>query len=1049
MVYMPRTWATGQTLTAPNFNDVELGLGNASGVAGVSIAAYLPSSPTASAVNAILATLLANEPVVTVPPGAWPINPSSPFAFRAGQVLRGVNSGRHGIDPGAGMLSRFTVPAGFNGVDIFEGPVGAAHVSIQDILIDLSAANVANTGNGLTIDPAGTGEEAQWNLTRFQVFGPFNIGISVGTNRRAVMFNDCRVFRGNSTVIGTGILANGTDCYLIRPIVSGGINGHYSQDGWVGIKAYAGMTRIFGGDIFGCGTGISTSNTNSDGIYIGGGLSIDRSYTQAIYLSPGSGGVISGVVLHSNSQQADNGNPHIKCDSPGGWVIDDLEVFAESGFPNQAKSVITFGTGGYARIGSNIRVKGGVGASGGVRTSISVGIANADTTYAVSPVIDPALALMKNDSWRMTLTGDIMPSVPTTGFDGQDLYLFVTQDAVGGRLLIWGSEVVNSPSIDLLPLSITVVHLKFQSALGKWVCISPSNTATPRSIKRYDLGTVTPATGYEVAPVGTSGTFNNNANASIALEYRTGIYGNPLYIPLPLEAGKWQVDVGFNEDNFAYNQTGSRIYDIRFTTTSGTIYVAAGVDPVALAAAPDTATLRNTVLHKTFIVNVPDDNGVILEAPASADNAYFAMVVCIPVGDAATLSPPVPPTVTNQPPTAISISASTVASGASVGTVVGNLSATDPDVGNTFTYTLVSGTGSTDNAAFTIVGSQVRTAAATGSAGSRSIRVQVSDGTATFAQAITLTVTAAGPKPFAQVWSAYTENGSGGLHVQDTHATFETFLGKVSNEVITMADIRQFGNEGGIYITYAASQNGGYHQWTPGNKGSRKFLLTWPLCWHSDTDAGGTRTTDQNLVDALADSSMITEINKVCDSYLIPVFGNGTGLIIRILHEWELDFYPWGLTRNVNNTTARMISQTNRLIAAFKAKMPNLKFHACSIAGAGSAARYTVLDGVRANLHGITADIYDTGTMSTQYSDIVTLFNYATTNGLDVGITETGIQSRGDNGQFIRDLWNVVKPYGQAIDHVAWFNSAQGGASRFLESNPNSKAAVLDLIANF
>ena len=34
--------------------------------------------------------------------------------------------------------------------------------------------------------------------------------------------------------------------------------------------------------------------------------------------------------------------------------------------------------------------------------------------------------------------------------------------------------------------------------------------------------------------------------------------------------------------------------------------------------------------------------------------------------------------------------------------VVGTLSTTDPDAGNTFTYTLVSGTGSTDNGAFNI-----------------------------------------------------------------------------------------------------------------------------------------------------------------------------------------------------------------------------------------------------------------------------------------------------------------------------------------------------------
>jgi len=45
------------------------------------------------------------------------------------------------------------------------------------------------------------------------------------------------------------------------------------------------------------------------------------------------------------------------------------------------------------------------------------------------------------------------------------------------------------------------------------------------------------------------------------------------------------------------------------------------------------------------------------------------------------------------------------------GTAVGTLSSTDPDAGSTFIYTLVAGTGSTDNAAFTIAGNVLKTAA--------------------------------------------------------------------------------------------------------------------------------------------------------------------------------------------------------------------------------------------------------------------------------------------------------------------------------------------------
>ena len=66
----------------------------------------------------------------------------------------------------------------------------------------------------------------------------------------------------------------------------------------------------------------------------------------------------------------------------------------------------------------------------------------------------------------------------------------------------------------------------------------------------------------------------------------------------------------------------------------------------------------------------------------------------------------------NEAPTDITLSASTIGRNQAIGTVVGALTSIDPDAGNTFTYTLVPGEGSTDNAGFTIDGSgNLRTAA--------------------------------------------------------------------------------------------------------------------------------------------------------------------------------------------------------------------------------------------------------------------------------------------------------------------------------------------------
>jgi hypothetical protein len=79
----------------------------------------------------------------------------------------------------------------------------------------------------------------------------------------------------------------------------------------------------------------------------------------------------------------------------------------------------------------------------------------------------------------------------------------------------------------------------------------------------------------------------------------------------------------------------------------------------------------------------------------------------------------------NEAPTDIALSASSVAENASVGTTVGTLSTTDVDAGDTFTYTLVAGTGSTDNASFSIVGNTLKTAASFNYEVKRSYSVRV------------------------------------------------------------------------------------------------------------------------------------------------------------------------------------------------------------------------------------------------------------------------------------------------------------------------------------
>jgi ELWxxDGT repeat protein len=62
----------------------------------------------------------------------------------------------------------------------------------------------------------------------------------------------------------------------------------------------------------------------------------------------------------------------------------------------------------------------------------------------------------------------------------------------------------------------------------------------------------------------------------------------------------------------------------------------------------------------------------------------------------------------NDAPTDLALSASSVNENVAANTVIGSFSSTDQDAGNTFTYSLVSGTGATDNSSFNIAGNQLR-----------------------------------------------------------------------------------------------------------------------------------------------------------------------------------------------------------------------------------------------------------------------------------------------------------------------------------------------------
>jgi hypothetical protein len=104
----------------------------------------------------------------------------------------------------------------------------------------------------------------------------------------------------------------------------------------------------------------------------------------------------------------------------------------------------------------------------------------------------------------------------------------------------------------------------------------------------------------------------------------------------------------------------------------------------------------------------------------------------------------------NENPTGISLSTSSIASNAAAGAAVGTFGATDPDVGSSFTYSLVAGSGGNDadNALFGISGDQLILAAGAVLSPSTNplieINVKVTDGGGlSYTKAFVLNVTAA------------------------------------------------------------------------------------------------------------------------------------------------------------------------------------------------------------------------------------------------------------------------------------------------------------------
>ncbi len=134
------------------------------------------------------------------------------------------------------------------------------------------------------------------------------------------------------------------------------------------------------------------------------------------------------------------------------------------------------------------------------------------------------------------------------------------------------------------------------------------------------------------------------------------------------------------------------------------------------AGSPNTPVTGGTNLY-TFDNDITPFDSIIIECPQNANYSNTNMFTL----DSLFL---------NNPPTDISLSNNSIDENQSSGTDIGTFTNNDPDIGETYTYSLVSGTGDDNNTSFTINGNTLRSNAMYNyeTKSSYSIRVQADDG---------------------------------------------------------------------------------------------------------------------------------------------------------------------------------------------------------------------------------------------------------------------------------------------------------------------------------
>lgn len=281
------------------------------------------------------------------------------------------------------------------------------------------------------------------------------------------------------------------------------------------------------------------------------------------------------------------------------------------------------------------------------------------------------------NSWVVTKTGSANSNwyiVATSNYSPTHSWFAMNNIVTGDQFLARSGIVVSNGAV----LSFWHAYDLEATYDGGVVEISTNGTTW------VDLGTNATQNGYTGTidtgysnPIGGRNAFTGSSGGFIETK-----------IPLTNYAGK-TVSIRFREsdDNGTAN-TGWWVDDIKISIDTPWMYI---------ATTPTNASSYSWTLPGAVGTNY--GVRVKLTADGYSDSGWATSpAFTLAVGAA------------NGTPTNIVLSATNVAENLAVGTAVGAFGTQDPDAGNTFTYSLVAGSGSTDNGSFSISGSNLLTA---------------------------------------------------------------------------------------------------------------------------------------------------------------------------------------------------------------------------------------------------------------------------------------------------------------------------------------------------